>query len=106
MKNRNMNALIVMLMIMPVVMIINGQVLAASLTAARNTDDSVAMTVAGKIAHDSLLKNMPIGVADYIGAITLSGAVYTPQQKAHATEVARSVEGVKKVNNLLEVVRQ
>jgi osmotically-inducible protein OsmY len=55
--------------------------------------------VAGEIAHDSLLQNMPIGVADYMRAITLSGAVYTPQQKAHATEVSRSVNGVKKVNN-------
>ena len=104
MINRNRNALIVMPMVIAMMVIINGQVLAASMAGGSKTDSAVAIMVAGKIANDTLLGDMPIGVANYMGTITLSGAVFTPQQKAHAAELARSVDGVKKVTNLLEVV--
>ncbi len=64
-------------------------------------DQKLTLAVGSRIDQDPMLKDMPIGVACYSRAITLSGAVNTPEQKIHAAAVARSVSGVKKVNNLL-----
>lgn len=104
MKKSNMYAQMMILMVIIIGVLINAQASAASMGADGNPDRAVAMTVASKIAHDPLLGGMPIGVAAYKGKITLSGAVHTQQQKDRATEDARSADGVKKVNNLLEVV--
>lgn len=104
MKTSNVKALIAILFVVSLALLINGQARAASMVGGMNKDEAIAMMVASKIAHDPLLQEMPIGVADYHGNITLSGAVHTQQQKERATEEARSVNGVKKINNLLEVV--
>jgi osmotically-inducible protein OsmY len=64
-------------------------------------DKQLALAVSSRINQDPLLKDMPIGVASYRQEITLSGAVNSPLQKKHATQVAASVSDVKKVNNLL-----
>ena len=66
------------------------------------TDDrQLVLAVGSRINMDPMLDEMPIGVAAYRGEITLSGAVNNPMQKKHAEQVARSVSGVKDVNNLL-----
>jgi osmotically-inducible protein OsmY len=45
-----------------------------------------------------------IDVDTYDGVITLHGKVTTPQEKARAAEIAKSVSGVKDIRNLLQVV--
>ena len=37
------------------------------------------------------------------GKVTLTGAVDTPQQRDKAVQIAASVKGVKKVNNLINL---
>jgi hyperosmotically inducible protein len=49
---------------------------------------------------------MGISVDTFEGQVTLTGAVDTGQQKDRAGEIARSVYGVKKVNNLLNLKKK
>ncbi len=47
------------------------------------------------------MKGLTISVETSDGNVTLTGAVDTPEQKARAEEIAKSVYGVRAVNNLL-----
>ena len=47
-----------------------------------------------------------MSVDTYRGYVTLTGAVDNEQQKVRAGELARSVDGVKKVNNLLNLKKK
>lgn len=47
------------------------------------------------------MKGLAISVETFEGNVTLAGAVDTTQQKDRAGEIAKSVDGVRKVNNLL-----
>ncbi len=66
-------------------------------------DSTITTKVKGKLFEDGMLKGMAISVDTFEGNVTLTGAVANEQQKARATAVARSVYGVKKVNNLLSI---
>ena len=67
-------------------------------------DDSAIRTkVKSKLLLQKEMSLRPIGVTTCEGAVTLTGAVDTPGQRRKAGQIARSVVGVKKVNNLLQV---
>jgi hyperosmotically inducible protein len=64
-------------------------------------DASITTQVKAKLLEDSVTKGLAVTVQTFEGTVTLIGAVDTEQQKAKAAEVAYSVKGVKKVNNLV-----
>jgi osmotically-inducible protein OsmY len=67
-------------------------------------DDSVLTTkVQTSILGDSRLKLMQINVETYKGIVQLSGFVDSASASARAAELARTVKGVKSVNNSLNV---
>jgi hyperosmotically inducible periplasmic protein len=100
MKNR-LKAFTVLVAVVFAAALIGCQNRAGLMTDQTMKDKQLALAVSSKINRDPLLKDMPIGVASYRQEITLSGAVNTPLQKQHAAQVAGSIIGVKKVNNLL-----
>ena len=74
-------------------------------SAGRQVDDATIKTaVKTKLAADvkhSTLTNIAVDSTN--GVVTLAGQVDTPDQKRMAADVARSVDGVVKVNNNLQV---
>ena len=58
-----------------------------------------------KLAADSRTPATEINVDTYDGVVTLFGMVPSQESKAAATQLARSVSGVKRVENKIEVVR-
>jgi osmotically-inducible protein OsmY len=67
-------------------------------------DDSVLTTkVKASILGDSRLKVMQIDVETFKGIVQLSGFVDSSEAAARAVELARTVKGVKMVNNSLIV---
>jgi osmotically-inducible protein OsmY len=76
-----------------------------STSAGRQIDDATIKTsVKAKLAADVKLSTLTnIEVNSTNGIVTLAGQVDNPDQKMLAAEVARSVDGVVKVNNELQV---
>jgi osmotically-inducible protein OsmY len=67
-------------------------------------DDSVLTTkVKTSILGDSKLKVLQIDVETFKGIVQLSGFVDTPEAAERAVQLARTVKGVKQVNNSLIV---
>jgi len=67
-------------------------------------DDSIVTTkVKSAILADSRLKMLDITVTTFKGAVQLSGFVNSADVAARAVQVARTVKGVKVVNNSLVV---
>jgi hyperosmotically inducible protein len=66
-------------------------------------DATISTKVKTKLFKDDRLSGFAIGVDVFKGEVTLSGGVDTQEQKQLATEVARSVEGVKGVNNVIQL---
>lgn len=66
-------------------------------------DSTITTEVKAKLFEEGVLKGLAISVSTFEGAVTLTGAVKTPEQKRRAGEIAQGVKGVKKVNNLLSV---
>jgi osmotically-inducible protein OsmY len=62
-------------------------------------DDQLASSLAMAFSHDARTRDLPIGVYPRLGEVRLSGAVHTPEQKAAATEIAKSFPGVRSVSN-------
>ena len=69
-------------------------------TAPRDTDAAIADDVAYVIASDRRISGK-IGVETFRGDVTLTGRVVTPGQAERAARDARSVDGVREVQNLL-----
>ncbi|MDQ2969558.1 MAG: BON domain-containing protein [Acidobacteriota bacterium] len=74
-------------------------------SAGRQVDDAAIKTsVKTKLAADVKLSTLTnIEVNSTNGVVTLAGQVDTADQKRMAADVARSVDGVVKVNNNLQV---
>jgi hyperosmotically inducible protein len=74
-------------------------------SAGRQVDDAaIKASVKTKLAADVKLSTLTnIDVNSTNGVVTLSGQVDTADQKRMAADVARSVDGVVKVNNNLQV---
>ncbi len=66
-------------------------------------DGTITTEVKAKLLKDSITKGFAISVETFEAQVTLTGAVDTEQQREKATEVAQSVKGVLKVNNLINV---
>lgn len=77
-------------------------------TAGTQVDDSAIKTkVKAKLAADVRLSTLTnIEVNSTNGVVTLAGQVHNPDEKRLAEQVARSVEGVVKVNNALQIERK
>lgn len=66
-------------------------------------DDTLAGNLAMALGRDPRTRDLPIGVYPRLGVVRLSGAVHNAQQKAAATEIARSFDAVRSVFNDLIV---
>jgi hyperosmotically inducible periplasmic protein len=73
-------------------------------TLGQNIDDTtLTTTVKTKLSVDKLANLTRIDVDTYNGVVSLNGVVSTSEEKQRAEEIARSVNGVKKVVNNLQV---
>lgn len=76
----------------------------AGRTAGEVVDDATITTkVKAKLFDDESLSGFAISVETFSGSVTLTGAVGSSEQKRRATEIAKSVNGVREVNNLLKI---
>lgn len=66
-------------------------------------DPVISGYVRTALRADPLCARLPIYVETYRGAVQLSGAVATPEQKTRAAEIARAAPGVRSVTNELEL---
>lgn len=81
---------------------------ACSTPAGRSTgqvvdDATITSGVKAKLLADSLTKGIAVSVETFEGQVTLTGAVDTESQRERAVQIAKSVKGVKKVNNLINL---
>ena len=75
----------------------------ANLTKKEAAEDAkITRQVEAKLSNQPILGDYPISVDTYVGDVTLTGQVDTENQKERATEIAKSVAGVKQVYNLLK----
>jgi hyperosmotically inducible protein len=66
-------------------------------------DATITTKVKAKLFDESILRGFAISVETFEGQVTLTGAVDTDAQRERAAEIARSVNGVKNVKNLLKI---
>ncbi len=62
----------------------------------------ITSAVKAKLLENSLTKGLAISVGTFQGQVTLTGAVNTERQQDQAAQIARSVRGGNKVNNLIQ----
>ncbi|MBW1710971.1 MAG: BON domain-containing protein [Deltaproteobacteria bacterium] len=73
-------------------------------TAGQTVDDATITTkVKAKLIKDDILKGFAIGVKTFKSEVTLTGAVDSADTKTRAAQIARTVYGVRKVNNLIKL---
>ena len=70
------------------------------------TDDAIVDYVRRKIASDQIVKGGGIQVDSHQGVVTLRGTVQEEKQKEKAAKLAKKVNGVKSVDNQLQVVEK
>ncbi|HSR10843.1 MAG TPA: BON domain-containing protein [Thermodesulfobacteriota bacterium] len=76
----------------------------AGRSAGQVTDDAtITSKVKSELLLDDRVKGLAISVDTFEGNVTLTGGVPNQEQKDVAGRIARSVNGVKKVNNLITV---
>ncbi len=76
----------------------------AGRTAGEVVDDGTITTkVKAKLFEDDALSGFSISVETFEGEVTLTGSVDSLQDKERATQLAKSVHGVKDINNLLKI---
>ncbi len=66
-------------------------------------DMNITATIKTRIFNDPYLSGFAVSVDTFQGTVTLTGAVESDFAKNRATELAESIVGVNKVNNLLVV---
>ncbi|MGB7622118.1 MAG: BON domain-containing protein [Terriglobia bacterium] len=66
-------------------------------------DAGIIVAIKGKFAKSNLTRDAAIEVDAKDGVVTLRGKVQHGYQKGGATRMAKTVSGVKSVNNLIEV---
>lgn len=66
-------------------------------------DAGITTQVKASLLANKALEGISISVKTFSGEVTLTGAVDSPAQVRKAGEIASSVRGVKKVNNLVTV---
>jgi osmotically-inducible protein OsmY len=76
-------------------------------TETQRDDTAIKMSVKAKLAADVRLSTLTnIEVNSTNGIVTLAGKVHNPDEKRFAEQVTKSVKGVVKVNNELQVERK
>jgi len=70
------------------------------------SDASISTAVQSKLTADRISNFTRVDVDTERGTVNLSGVVQSVEQKARASELARQVNGVKRVNNNLQVQDQ
>jgi len=76
----------------------------AGRTAGQVVDDgTITSQVKAKLLNDDVMKGLAVSVETFEGQVTLTGAVDTEQQRDRAAQIASRVEGVRKVNNLINL---
>jgi osmotically-inducible protein OsmY len=68
------------------------------------TDDFISDTIRSKLAADQIVKGGAIEVIVKDGAVTLKGSVEEVAQKNKAEKIAKKVNGVKSVDNEIQIV--
>jgi osmotically-inducible protein OsmY len=82
----------------------SGPVENAAANAGRVVDDSaITAKVKAALVKDSTTKAYQIGVTTFEGKVQLSGFVDDATARSRATQVAQNVEGVRDVENNLEI---
>ncbi len=66
-------------------------------------DGTITTKVKSELLANNITKGLAVSVQTFEGAVTLTGAVDTEDQRRAAEDVARHVKGVKKVNNLIKL---
>ena len=78
----------------------------ANATLGNQIDDSlVTAKIKSALLADSTVKGLDISVVTYRGNVQLSGFVDSDMQRVHATELAKSVSGVVKVTDEINIKR-
>ncbi len=85
------------------VALIAGLVVMPLLAQKHVTDDELTDNVRVRLANDSDVGGMNIGVEVHQGAVTLTGKVRNDKQRIKAEKVAKKVKGVTTVTNQLVV---
>ena len=76
----------------------------AGRTAGEVVDDATISTkVKGALLNDENISGFAISVKTFEGEVTLTGAVDNERQRRRAGDLARSVDGVRQVNNLIKI---
>lgn len=95
---------------LPAIVMIGGLVAAIALgcattrTVGTQIDDATITTrVKAQLTDDEVVQARDVDVDTLDGVVTLGGRVASEEERARAEEVARSVDGVRDVQNLLEV---
>jgi hyperosmotically inducible periplasmic protein len=70
--------------------------------AVNRKDDEITKAVKERLAKDAQLKGSSVGVRSDNGVVTLTGDAKNLDARAHASQLARGVEGVKAVKNELK----
>jgi len=66
-------------------------------------DSTITSLVKAKLFDSEELSGFAVSVSTFEQVVTLTGAVDTERQRALAEEIARSVQEVRGVNNLLKI---
>ena len=66
-------------------------------------DASITTQVKAKLLEDDITKGIAVSVQTFDGTVTLIGAVESQAQIDSASRIARSVKGVKAVDNRLKI---
>lgn len=66
-------------------------------------DATITTKVKSKLFGDEQLSGFAISVDTFQREVTLTGAVNTPEHRQRAEEIARSIEGVRGVNNAIQL---
>jgi osmotically-inducible protein OsmY len=69
-------------------------------------DATVTAKVKAALFQDPVVSGFAVGVDTFKGQVQLNGFVDTPEQKARAEQIARSISGVAGVGNKLTVKAQ
>jgi hyperosmotically inducible periplasmic protein len=77
---------------------------AAGRSAGQVIDDmNLTTVIKTRMFNDPYLSGFAVSVDTFQGEVTLTGAVESEFAKKRATELAETVDGVRKVNNLLAI---
>jgi hyperosmotically inducible protein len=92
--------------VMALVFMLGGCQAMTGRTAGQNLDDSnTTAAVKAQLARDKVSSLTRIDVDTNGGVVALNGTVESAEQRARAEQIARSVSGVKRVINNLQVQR-